>query len=526
MHDTIVIGTGHAGVAASQELARLGHRPLVIDIGRSLDADTARTVDRLRRLSPPDWDPASVDRITRNHTTGEPLPRQLAFGSEHMYGQDADELLPTTRIRPHAPAASPARGGRSNAWGAAMLPAHDCDMAGWPITRADLAPHYRRVLQTVPLSGARDALEREFPLYRPTVDRLSIPPVAQRLLDRLESSPSSSLDDVLVGRSRLAVTADPESPNGCRYCGLCHSGCVYGAIDNAVTHLERLEAAAQISYRSGLVVRSVTETGNRVVVQCERVDGGSERLEASRVFVAAGAIGSARIALESLEMWDHAVRLVSNHGFVAPVLVARPAPSWPSTMTLASFFVELKVAPSPHWIHVQVSPPNELAMAKLRRLAHRRRSGEWALDRLSRHLLVALGGLHSDLGGHHLLTLSRERGGPPRLTVDTVPRPSFPRAARLAARRLRQVLGEAGAITLPPVGPMASAVPASWHFGSSLPMRSVPTEPLETDLLGRPPGLERTHFVDASVLPAVPATTIALLTMANATRIVHDAIRG
>lgn len=523
MHDTIVIGTGHAGVAASQELARLGHRPLVIDIGRTLDDSTARAVDRLRRLSPPDWDAATLDHITRNHTTGEPLPRQLAFGSEHMYGQDGDELLPTTRAQSHAPAPSPARGGRSNAWGAAMLPAHDCDMAGWPITRADLAPHYRRVLQTVPLSGARDGLEEEFPLYRSTVDQLSIPPVAQLLLDRLERSQSSGTDDVVVGRSRLAVTGDPESPNGCRYCGLCHSGCVYGSIDSAATHLDRLEASEKVSYRPGLVARSITESGTRVVVQCDRVDGGTERLEASRVFVAAGAIGSARLALESLEMWDQSVRLASTHGFIAPILVARPALPWPNSMTLASFFIEMKVAPSPHWIHVQVSPPNELAMAKLLQLARQHRSGERALQRLSRHLLVALCGMHSNLGGHHLLTLSRNGAGPPRLTIDTIAQPSFPGAARTAARRLRHVLGGAGAITL---GPMASTEPVSWHFGSSLPMRHHPATPLETDVLGRPSGLDRTHFVDASVLPAVPATTIALLTMANCTRIVHDAMGG
>lgn len=526
MHDSIVIGTGHAGVAATLELVRLGHRPLVVDIGRTLDEGTARAVERLRHSSPRDWDPETLARITRNDTIDESLPRQLAFGSDHMYGTDRDELLPTTRTRPHAPSASPARGGRSNAWGAAMLPAHDCDMAGWPITRADLAPHYRRVLQNVPLSGARDALESEFPLYRPTVDQLSIPPVAQRLLDRLERCQRSSADEVLVGRSRLAVNGNPESPNGCRYCGLCHSGCVYGAIDNAATHLERLEVAERVTYRPGLAVRSITEQGSRVLVRCQRVDGGTEQFEASRVFVAAGAIGSTRIALESLEMWDEPVRLASTHGFGVPILVDGPAQFWPNTMTLASFFIEMKVAPSPHWIHVQVSPLNELAMAKLLQLAHRNSWGERGLRRLSRHLLVGLCGLHSNLGGHHLLTLSRESGGPPRLRVETVARPSFPRSARLAARRLRSVLAGAGALAIPPLGPMASAEPISWHFGSSLPMRHHPVGPLETDLLGRPSGLERTHFVDASVLPAIPATTIALLAMANSTRIVHDAIGG
>jgi choline dehydrogenase-like flavoprotein len=46
---------------------------------------------------------------------------------------------------------------------------------------------------------------------------------------------------------------------------------------------------------------------------------------------------------------------------------------------------------------------------------------------------------------------------------------------------------------------------------------------LASDLLGRPPGWERVHAVDASVLPSVPATTITLAVMANAHRIGSEA---
>jgi len=42
---------------------------------------------------------------------------------------------------------------------------------------------------------------------------------------------------------------------------------------------------------------------------------------------------------------------------------------------------------------------------------------------------------------------------------------------------------------------------------------------LETDLLGRPQGLKRTHIVDSSVLPSIAATTITFTVMANAHRI-------
>jgi choline dehydrogenase-like flavoprotein len=41
----------------------------------------------------------------------------------------------------------------------------------------------------------------------------------------------------------------------------------------------------------------------------------------------------------------------------------------------------------------------------------------------------------------------------------------------------------------------------------------------QSDRLGRPFGLSRLHLIDASCLPAIPATTITLPVMANAHRI-------
>jgi len=45
----------------------------------------------------------------------------------------------------------------------------------------------------------------------------------------------------------------------------------------------------------------------------------------------------------------------------------------------------------------------------------------------------------------------------------------------------------------------------------------------ECDTLGRPKGLKRTHIVDASIFPTIPAPTITFSVMANAHRIASDA---
>ena len=61
----------------------------------------------------------------------------------------------------------------------------------------------------------------------------------------------------------------------------------------------------------------------------------------------------------------------------------------------------------------------------------------------------------------------------------------------------------------------------SYHGGGTFPMRRTPG-PLESDLLGRPMGLSRTHIVDSSVFPTIPATNLTLTVMANAYRIAAE----
>jgi len=65
--------------------------------------------------------------------------------------------------------------------------------------------------------------------------------------------------------------------------------------------------------------------------------------------------------------------------------------------------------------------------------------------------------------------------------------------------------------------------PIGWHFGGTMPMTNNPSDEMHTDLLGRPKGWQHVHVVDSSVFSSVPATTVALLAMANASRIAQTA---
>ena len=56
-------------------------------------------------------------------------------------------------------------------------------------------------------------------------------------------------------------------------------------------------------------------------------------------------------------------------------------------------------------------------------------------------------------------------------------------------------------------------------------MKHDPLEETDTNVLGNPKGWSRVHVIDSSVFPTIPGTTIGLLAMANAKRIVDNCFK-
>lgn len=115
--------------------------------------------------------------------------------------------------------------------------------------------------------------------------------------------------------------------------------------------------------------------------------------------------------------------------------------------------------------------------------------------------------------------------------IDGVPRvitrQSWPTEGRMVVRALDQNLGGflRGAKFLKvPFASQDSVAAQGYHFGASFPMFVTPSNDNHTDLLGRPFGWRRIHVVDTSVLPAIPATGIGVVTMANAYRIAYGSL--
>jgi choline dehydrogenase-like flavoprotein len=481
----VVIGSGPAGLAAVMALRARGRAVLVIDGGADLEPEAEAARARMASVDPTDWDGAALEAFKAPNRTG--IRR---YGSDFALApEDAflDAAEPGIELR-----GSMAQGGLSALWGAAVQPWSAADMAGWPV---DLGPHYRAVSEFMPIAGAPFAREEADLAFAPALPRTA---QADRLLSRLNAASASGFQ---AGPARQAVAA------GCRSCGLCLYGCPWSLIYSTRPVLKQLIGEGAVTYRAARVER--LEPG-RVYLK-----GETDPIQAENTYLAAGVLGTAQILFASLQGLDQLTLRESAHMFT-PFLSswgAKGVGAGPHH-TLTQAFAQIDDPEvSPHRIHTQIYGWND---HYAREMADSYGRGISALNplfrALSRRLIVAQTFLHSD---HcHGIVLRPANG---RLSAHLATTPGFDETARRARARLARGLRPAG--LYPIMRAARSGAPgSSFHLGALMPMTVTPGVG-QTDPLGRPKGWESLHIVDASVMPAIPASTITLSVMANAHRI-------
>lgn len=520
-----VIGSGIAAISAARSLIERGIKPVILDAGGVLDDNRKRIVLNLSSLEPDQWNEKEREFIASNPTVHgrNSLPMKLAFGSDYFYGKSTS--LAPVETDGVMPPFSYAKGGFSVGWGATVLPPDDCDLKSWPIRRTHLADHFKKILNRFPYSACDDQLSEHFPVYSESAVPLNLTIGNTQILKELSRSNRYSSEDLSFGQSRLLVQAENiGTQNGCKYCGYCMSGCPYGCIYKSTNELDEMISAGLVEYVSGVLVYSLKEKNDKVIVSYFDKDKKEKSLVFDRVFLGAGAVGSTRIVMQSKQLYETKVRLLSTVGFVAPMLKFKSIPlDWPSVNTQPGIFLEFKVRElSDHWVHTQLSTPNEMVFDMLGIDPMARGFVQTIKKKIAQHLVIANSNLHSDHANAYFLSVRRERAnGIDMLISEREENINTNIAIKKAINKLSSVCREFGCYTLTPYI-QDSIKSGGFHVGGSLPMRHKPEKETDTNLLGNPKGWKRIHVVDSSVFPSLPGTTIGLLAMANAARIVSE----
>ncbi len=523
MKKVAVIGSGLAAISSIEILIKKGIKPVVLDVGDTLPSNLQNIVQGMGEVLPEYWSKLDLDKISFNGSIegASSLPRKFSYGSDFFYGKEESIYNYKNQLNNPSPPFSHAQGGFANGWGGAVLPVDDCDLGAWPIARKELEKYYEEVLSNIPFSAQEDELSKHFPLYKEHCSPLRLSKGnIQFLEDCKKKKEKLNKFEILVGQSRLLTSAS-EVSEGCKYCGYCMSGCVYHYIFKPNLRLKELIKQNLIEYRPGIIVERLKEENGQVVIFFKNSKNEYDTQVFHRVFLGAGAINSAHIVLKSKNIFNQRIPVLSTGGFIVPIFsIKKNYLQWPNVNTQPGIFLEFKVPKlSNHWVHTQLSTPNELVLEKLGLLNQNISLKRKIKHLIANHLYIAQCNLHSNHGvGHHIWL---ENNGFLSFQYNDVKHSKI--AINKALFEIFKILKSIGYYALIPFV-QTGIGSQGFHLGGSLPMKHHPHEEMDTNILGCPKGWSKIHVIDSSNFPSIPGTTIGLTVMANAARIAHEAL--
>jgi choline dehydrogenase-like flavoprotein len=392
----------------------------------------------------------------------------------------------------------------------------------WPVSFDEMAPHYAATLREIPVAAEEDDLADLFPLLAPTN---AMPELAPRTLDVLRRygrhRASLSEHGVTVGRARLALAA-----KDCVRCGMCMTGCPYSLIYSSAHTFDRLRAQGRVTYRAGLMAHKIGQDDQGAWVRARDLATDRDHVfRADRIFVAAGAMGTTRLVLGSLDNPPATVEFGESRQYVVPFVSTRPVedPRERDDFTLNQFNMLIDFGQEGYdTAHVHFYPYSQAFMDALPGILQHPKARPLTRA-VVRRLTVGLGYLPSWASPRVQVTHRRVSDSLlPEITVG----PASEETPPMFAKVLRRLAKTAPKLDLWPVVTHAklSGAAKSYHFGGSFAHQGGSATDRTSDRLGRLASWDRVHLVDGSVFPSVPSTTFTLTVMANAHRIAAEAL--
>ncbi|HEX3463961.1 MAG TPA: GMC oxidoreductase [Candidatus Elarobacter sp.] len=521
----LIVGSGPAGVSAAWPLLDAGLDVHMIDPGAERAGPSlldARSFSERRESDDEQWR-VFLGGDARLLENASPKLRAPEFA--HVFrGYTERYRIASDGFAAHG---SLAPGGLSNAWGSGAGAFTDAELAEYPVKRADLAPSYRAVAERIGISGSSgDDLAEWFGSGYPLQAPNPLPPPLSALSERHDRRRGAGAERrrFRLGRPQQAVlTADLGERRACNRSAMCIYGCHQRSIYNAADEIAPLRERAGFTYSSGWFVTRVERAGDAFAVHAVATNAETARGDAARVFtadrvlLAAGTLGSTKLALELLGAFDLDRPLLTTpvltFALVQPEALFGPPAEYGYALGYLAFALELAGIPGAPEIFGGLLPtagmlPSELygRLPLLRPFA--RSFAAWLWPRL----LVSASFFPARFSAN---TVRVRAGG--SLAVKGGYTDDLRPAVREAVRELRTEFRRLGAALLPGTTKL-SRPGEEMHYAGTLPMRADPRRG-ETDAEGRLAGTDGVHVVDGAVLTSLPAKSHTMTIMANADRI-------
>lgn len=513
-YDVLIVGTGPAGAAACLELAGKGLRVGVVDVGNTPPAHNikGRFYD-IKRAPGPNLD----DILGPNHEYligifgRYVMPKNRPPKFRYVL-KDAERLTPVVSDNFQGNF-SYSLGGLANIWGGQLVRYDDADLKEFPFGAAALEPYYRRLDQEIGISGENDDLARFYGAQEDLLPPLRLMDNGRCLLRRYRRwRQHLNARGVYIGRPRAGILTRPHNGRPAH---------AYEAVEffrpdvtsvySPAYTMERLIQEKAVEYLPGLFAERFTEFPDKVELTAREVRGGGlRRIAARSLLLCAGAMGSARLALNSLATPGTKIAIADNLlsyiPFINPTLLGAP-------QDVDSLYMQLNLC--------YKRPEQPLVMGTFYGI-----SGLLVSDFLTDTpvtfpcavKLVPL--MTSAMMVLHLWHASRPDISRNQLWIDESGAVHVNYTDTLDGRVERELIGQMlklGYLALPGWVKYPQAG-NSFHYSGTLPMREHPG-PFETAPDGLLHGTARVYAADGAAFTALSAKNLSLTIMANAMRV-------
>jgi len=535
----LVVGSGASGVHFALTALERGHEVTMVDVGRERPAPLLPEVsfDGLKQELP---DPVAYFLGERGDGAVFPAPGSVYYG--HPPSKDYVFDVPagfSASAEVMEPLFSFARGGFAEAWTAGTYAFNRDDCADFPFGYEELARGYEVVAARIGIGAERDDLERFIPFSAGYLPPLPLDPHSRLLWDRYHARREllQRRHRFYLGRSRVATLSRPHAGRpACDQLGRCLWGCPTDAIYSPSVTLRACLAQPGFRYLPGLLVRSFDfdrDTGRVRTVAARRLaDGGAVELEGDVVVLAAGALASSKIVLDSVYRATGEVAalpgLMDNRQAHVPFLTPRMIGAAVTTASYQFHHLAIGIPQAdPHdYLHGQITTLKAAAVHPIVQ----------SLPLDLRGALQAFRGLRAGLGVVNLNLADRRRDeslltirplagagsageGETELVIRYRDDPAEAGLLASGLRTLRRALRTLGC-WVPPGLTRVRPKGASVHYAGTLPMRAARTR-FGCAPDGRSWDFPNLYIADGASFPFLPAKNLTFTLMANATRIAN-----
>jgi len=513
--DVIIVGSGPAGVSAAFPLLDAGKRVLMVDVGKVPDIEPPQdNFLALRQHDSNQWHWMIGKDFHALKMQDAVSPKLRVPG--HVFAFEGFSSANHIKAKKFISVGSLAAGGLSNSWGCGVARFGDRHLAAFPCSSSDMDHSYAMVARRIGVSGSEqpDDLSDYFGLDQWSNGEIELDAIHQSIYKSYRKRKHSiQAAGVRVGRARVAVlSADKGERKACNLSGNCLWGCSRQSLYSATEDLTLLKCRAGFEYRSGLVVEKLIEKpGEGWEIHCSSI-AGSLQLVATKVLLAAGTLGTTRMALNVISYRGRRPLLsCPTAAFLAwrPSLLGQPIQS---SFGLGQLSYAVDIAEGVEGFGSTFSPTGIAVAEFIRHLPFGARNSVRFMRGLLTSCVVGnlflpgqLTNAHVEVDEHGQLQVAGVHG----TDVD-----NFMKAGH---RMLARAFLRMGAIILP--GSFTVGAPGSdIHYAGTLPMAKNPL-PGEVGEFGELCGASGLYVIDGACLPVLSEQSHTLTIMANADRI-------